>query len=314
MNNENGNNDATAVAVLMTLQTPSIDEFCKNIVMGIQKDNPAAYMILVVKTPAVKSTKDSPLSYESVEWMARCSFDGLFKEIRSLKECNDPEKWCKDLDALLPENCTIYELDDLCLHSRKYEENSGKHPIVVLSTGLDEHERMLRETVDTETQNFDYRRGAQAALNSQYDSVYPTVDCVIFSDDSLSHMYMVKKPDEKRWRFVGGFSDPSDTSYSCAARREAKEETGMECVCFDWIGSTKIDDWRYRNERNKIITNIFAMKVVSGEAKADDDVSEIELKNIDELTFDDIQPEHIPIFEKVKHYVAKYKHLQLYWY
>ena len=55
------------------------------------------------------------------------------------------------------------------------------------------------------------------------------------------------------------------------------------------------------------------MKVVSGELKAQDDIKETKLFNIDELTFDDIQPEHQVIFEKVKHYVTKYKHLQLYW-
>lgn len=300
------------ICVVMTLQTPVVDNMYKNLVYGVQKDNPEAKLVLVVDTPAVVASKNSPFEYKTIEWMARCAFDGAFKEIKQVKECNDNEKWCNDLDALLPEDSIIYEFDDILLSQHEYEKY-GKLQTVILNTGLAKHEAELRAEDDSETQTLDFRRGMMHSASIQYDCVFPTVDCVIFSDDTLSKIYLAKKPNEKKWRFIGGFSDPNDTSYSCAARREAKEETGLDCICFDWIGSAKIDDWRYRNERNKIITNIFAMKVVGGEPKAQDDIKEIKLVDINEITIDDIQPEHQVIFEKVKHYITKYKHLQLYW-
>ena len=300
------------IGVLMTLQTPVIDDMYKSLVFNVQRDNPTAELDLIVYTPAVVGSKNTPFEYKTVEWMAACAFDGAFKIVRQIKDCNDHERWCATLDELIPENGIIYEFDNVILSAHEYSK-FGKRETRILNTGLMKHEAELREKNDSETQTVDFRRGMMHSSSIQYDSVFPTVDCVIFSDDTLSKIYMAKKPDEKKWRFIGGFADPNDTSYSCTARREAKEETGLDCVCFDWIGSARIDDWRYRNERNKIITNIFAMKVVGGELKAQDDIKEVKLFSIDELTFDSIQPEHQIIFEKVKHYITKYKHLDLYW-
>ena len=300
------------VAIIMSLQTPVVDDFYKSLVHSVQLDNKDAKLDLIIYTPAVVASKNTPFEYKTVEWMAVCAFDGVFSKIQQIKDCNDHEKWCSDLDALVPEGAVIYEFDDAILSAHEYDK-LGKREVKILNSGLAAHEQELREKNDSETQNLDFRRGMMHAVSIQYDTVFPTVDCVIFQDDTLSKIYMARKPDEKKWRFIGGFADPNDTSYSCAARREAKEETGLDCVCFDWIGSAKIDDWRYRSERNKIITNIFAMKVVGGTPKPDDDIKEIKLVDVNELSFDDVQPEHHVILEKVKHYITKYKHLQLYW-
>jgi len=57
------------------------------------------------------------------------------------------------------------------------------------------------------------------------------------------------------WRFLGGFADASDENYEAAANRELTEECGsVETGKMQYIGSAKIDDWRYRNEADKIIT------------------------------------------------------------
>ncbi len=42
-----------------------------------------------------------------------------------------------------------------------------------------------------------------------------------------------------------------------------------------YVGSAKIDDWRYRSEADKIMTLFFKADYVSGAAKANDDLAEL---------------------------------------
>ena len=131
--------------------------------------------------------------------------------------------------------------------------------------------------------------------------VYPTVDCAIFSDRDFKRIYLARKPGQTKWRFVGGFVDPLDDSYQSAAIREAKEETGLDCVVYEWITSAKIEDARYKDKEDKIITSLFAMySVGDNEPKAMDDICELVLFDFEDLTDDMIVDEHIRIFLSLK--------------
>ncbi|HEX5150269.1 MAG TPA: hypothetical protein VFW07_02410 [Parafilimonas sp.] len=50
-----------------------------------------------------------------------------------------------------------------------------------------------------------------------------------------------------------------------------------------YIGSAKIDDWRYRNEADKIITLFFKTTLLFGRQKAGDDLAEIKWITLGEL-------------------------------
>jgi bifunctional NMN adenylyltransferase/nudix hydrolase len=85
-----------------------------------------------------------------------------------------------------------------------------------------------------------------------------------------------KKHHATAWRFPGGFADPTDTDYEEAAKRELQEECGdIKTTAVNYIGSAKIDDWRYRSEADKIITLLFKTTLVSGIAKANDDLGDV---------------------------------------
>lgn len=146
-------------------------------------------------------------------------------------------------------------------------------------------------------------------LALRYDIVFPTVDACIFEDDALDHVWMVRKKNEVRWRFCGGFADPKDKTFEESALREAYEETGLECEIFCTIGSLEIDDWRYRLENDKIITTVFGLKIKDKTKKpeANDDVFEVKCFGLDELEEKNVQKEHLPILEKIKTYVKRYK-------
>lgn len=133
-----------------------------------------------------------------------------------------------------------------------------------------------------------YQVGKIAALAQQFPKVFSTVDIAILSEDRTL-VLLGRKPGEQKWRFPGGFVDPTDSSYEMAALREAKEECGKIILnnC-QYVTSQKIDDWRYRNERDKIITTFFTATYVAGQVEASDDLEEVkwfELKLILELDF-----------------------------
>ena len=122
----------------------------------------------------------------------------------------------------------------------------------------------------------------------------------------LKRLGCIKK--EKKLRFVGGFADPhKDTSFEYTAKREATEETGLEVSNPIYIGSTIIDDWRYRAENDKIITTFFAMKRVFGSPKAQDDIAELHKVKITDIYEEMFVPEHIVLWKMLKDWLKKNK-------
>lgn len=133
----------------------------------------------------------------------------------------------------------------------------------------------------------------------EYPTVFATVDIVIRINGKLllgrkaTQEKFPVRPGHPGWRFVGGFADPAlDNSYEDAAIREAKEETGLTVTSVKYLGSTRIDDPRYRGTEHCIITHLFLAEEWSGEPIASDDIAE--LKWFDEATLseNDFVPEH----------------------
>src|ERR1041385_6524306 len=99
----------------------------------------------------------------------------------------------------------------------------------------------------------------------RYPTVFPTVDVVIERGGKL---LLGRKPNQEKFRFVGGFADPAlDHSYEDAAIREAKEETSLVVKSVRYLGSTRIDDPRYRGTADSIITHLFFAEEWSGVPK-----------------------------------------------
>lgn len=143
------------------------------------------------------------------------------------------------------------------------------------------------------------------ATQQQHPKVYPTVDIALF--DEAGYLYLGRKKGQNGWRFPGGFVEPSDASFLDAAKRELREECGdIEVSAPMYLGSTKIDDWRYRGEKDKIITTFFYTRKLWGRITAGDDLSEIKGFNFPGCK-DDIVAEHIPLYEMLEGYYSSGK-------
>jgi bifunctional NMN adenylyltransferase/nudix hydrolase len=123
----------------------------------------------------------------------------------------------------------------------------------------------------------DFRAGVIYASQNRYPTAYPTVDvAVLRRTEGVGYEVLIaRKPNEEGWRFIGGFVDPSDSSLEAAARREVLEESGANVEGFRYIGSHKIDDWRYHGEVDGIMTTFLAATFTFGIVEPKDDICEL---------------------------------------
>ena len=141
-----------------------------------------------------------------------------------------------------------------------------------------------------------------------YQTFHKKIASAIFDDDNYEYLYLAKKEKEKKLRFVGGFADPhKDKSFEQTARREAQEETGLEVTNPVYIGSTIIDDWRYRAENDKIITSFYIMKRMFGAPKAQDDIAELHKVKVSDIYEEMFVPEHIVLWKMLKDWLKTNK-------
>jgi bifunctional NMN adenylyltransferase/nudix hydrolase len=126
------------------------------------------------------------------------------------------------------------------------------------------------------TDSIEFRAGVIYAYANTYPKVYPTVDVAVFRNNK-EQILLGKKENDQKWRLPGGFTDPTDEGFESAAQRELREECGPVAVTkMEYEGSFRVDDWRYRNEIDKIITTLFSTDFISGEPKASDDIAEVQ--------------------------------------
>lgn len=141
----------------------------------------------------------------------------------------------------------------------------------------------------------DFRLGVIWATHNRFPAVHTTVDVAIFGGDG--RLLLGKKPGEPLWRFVGGFADPGSDTFEDDAIREVREETGLTVGTVEYLGSYKIDDWRYRDESDAIKTLFFAATVLDGTPSPDDDIAELKWFVTDDIMFDDVMPNHRPLLD-----------------
>ncbi len=102
----------------------------------------------------------------------------------------------------------------------------------------------------------DFRTGVIYASQNRYPIVYSTVDVLVKKDGK----YLVGKKGDK-YCFVGGFVDCADKNIGDSAVRELEEETGItQFDSISYLGSTKIDDPRYRGTKDSIMTHCFLVE------------------------------------------------------
>ena len=119
-------------------------------------------------------------------------------------------------------------------------------------------------------------------ITRRYPIAYHTVDILAYQlnypkDCLIDNLILLgRKPGQTKFQIPGGFVDPADISAEEAALREFKEETSLSITSnlvyskepwkigndkLFYEGSFQIDDERYRDSVNKIITSFYSVSL-----------------------------------------------------
>jgi bifunctional NMN adenylyltransferase/nudix hydrolase len=233
-------------------------------------------------------TKNNPLDFVTRKAMILKHYQQI--TVLPLKDKRDDAIWSKNIDEKIQE---IYPLDDVTLYGSrdsfipyycgifKTQEVEQKYYV----SGTESRKNVSEEIKSSP----DFRAGVIYAAYNQYPIVHPTVDIAIIKGKEI---LLAKKPNESKYRFVGGFADPSDQCFEHTAKREVYEETKLEVDDIKYIMSSKIDDWRYRNEETKIISILYVATYIFGRPEPSDDISELRWFHSDSIKLDNITDEH----------------------
>jgi len=247
-------------------------------------------VLLFLGNSTIRNTLNNPLDYRARRTMIADKFPTV--EIHYINDNPSDTAWTKNLDKLIGEQLlpmqtvTLYGSRDSFLKCYTGKFNTCELEATTFISGTEVRRRVCNNYPPTA----DYRAGMIAATAYRFPTAFQTVDIAVVNDKG--ELLLARKPEEKKWRFIGGFSDPASVSLEEDAKREVQEEAGVEVGNITYLGSTLINDWRYRGEIDKIKTALFVAKYVFGKPEGADDVAEVKWVSINNLTKTDIVETH----------------------
>lgn len=250
-------------------------------------------LIILCEAP-IPGSRNNPLSIDARKAMMWSAFPGT--RILSLKDHPIDEKWSEKLDEMIREHVANTPLIIYGTKDRFIKRYKGRYHTSEIPDSIDKKWDAKKELVNST----DFRKGVVHAFEKTYPKVYPTVDVALFRK-SKRELLLGYKSIDSRWRFPGGFVDPEDDSFMAAAQRELEEECG-KLQTEQWLfeETFKVDDWRYRDEQDKIITTLFSADLIDGEAKGSDDIAVVkwfDLEDVHKLfSGGEVATEHKPLF------------------
>lgn len=229
-------------------------------------------LIFLGLTPA-KTTFNNPLDFEARKLMILEKYPNA--DIHYVKNQKEDSVWSKLLDERISDlvspnqSVMLYGSRDSFIPHYKGRFKTTELMQKVYTSGTEQRKKISNKVKGT----VDFRKGVIWAVNNQYPVTMPTIDAAIFNSDK-TQLLLARKQHERDYRFVGGFVEPGH-NLEQTVRKEVGEETHLEVTDPQYIGSVAIDDWRYRGEKNKVMTAFFEVTSMYGRPTPDDDIEEV---------------------------------------
>jgi bifunctional NMN adenylyltransferase/nudix hydrolase len=267
--------------IIARFQTPYLHEGHKYLLNEIQQKHNRIVVVLGVSP--VKGSRRNPFDFYTREKLLKQYMPELV--VLPLADHPSDISWSKQLDALLH---SAFPLESFVLYGSRdsfIPAYTGHYSTIALPEAGDHSATAIRDSnSDKVLDTVDFRMGINYAYHNVYPKAYPTVDVAVLRENN-TEVLLGKKSTSAKWRFPGGFVDPTDSNYEAAARRELTEECGaLETGDMHYVGSAQIDDWRYRSETDKILTTLFKTELLFGNPKANDDLEDLAWFPVNELS------------------------------
>lgn len=252
-------------------------------------------VIIYLGVSSVLNSKNNPLDYISRQQMLQKQFPEII--IFPINDEKYDDVWSNKLDSELS---SIFPTKEITLYGsrdsfKQFYKGKFKTEDFVSKNNFSGTE--IRKQISSDIKNDEnFRAGIIYSCYNKYDTVYQAIDCLVYNEDK-TQILLCKKPHEYNFRLIGGFVSTKDETLMDAVKREVHEEAQIEIGDIQYIASIMVNDWRYKNECDKIMTHIHVAKYVYGNITASDDISELHWTNIK-----DFLDNKIPLEEEHKQF------------
>lgn len=264
------------------------------------------HVLIIIGSTHAFLDSNNPLDYETRKVMIQKIYPTV--RIAELKDCRHDDVWSKKLDNVIANEFPGKEA--ILYGSRKsfIPRYSGIHRTVLLKEIKGYSATKIRNQINIEplsTQQF--RSGMIYASIQTPPLLYQTVDTAVINYDEKLILLGKKKEEHGKLRFIGGFVQKTDLDLELAAKREVIEETSfIEVDEFKYLGSFRVNDWRYRGTKNGIMTAFFAAQYIFGHAAASDDLDDVQWVPYDKF-FGKLVKEHKPLGKALMNHLKRNK-------
>lgn len=262
------------------------------------RDKHARTLVFLGNSPAPSDY--NPMDWE-FRWQMLAEVFGEGVEVHEMPDLQDDRVWSQELDRRILEQKPEGEVTLYGTQRNFVDRYSGRYRAEALEFSPDVAPDEI--PVGDIKSGRDFRAGVLYATLRRFPTVYPTVDVALFRND-YRELLLARKSGETKLRFPGGFTDPADESFEEAALRELGEECGdLEVRDLIYLGSAKVDDWRYRGSMDTVMTHLYACELVSGEPSPDDDISDLRWVDVSKIRAEQFVHEHRPLVKLLENFL-----------
>ena len=265
-------NEFDVGVVVGRFQVPTFHEGHKYLLDNVQKSH--KYMMIIVGVSPVTGSRSNPMDYLTRMEMLRNMYPNAL--IYPIADVHNNALWSSTLDRIIKApfegsgfTIRLYGGRDSFLKQYNGILTTYEIPNLNNVSGT-----AVRESIVQPIDSEDFRKGIIFAANKkQYPTIAITVDIALTKGNEV---LLGKKSNSDKWRFPGGFIDLNDENFEAAAKRELFEETGMICDIWKYLGTYKINDWRYSGPNECLFTTFFEAEYQYGMPKAGDDIAVVD--------------------------------------
>lgn len=307
--------------IIGRFQVPDLHDGHRDLIDTVRRKHKKVLMF-ICSTPGVLVTRKNPLDYFTRMMMVQAEYPDIV--ILPLHDTPSDHDWSKTVDKKIAEtfgdhvSAVLYGSRDAFI-----PHYFGRFPTVELAESFDISGTAVREAASNEVrQHSEFRRGVVYAAHNKHPATFPTIDVAVIQETLMQEDMLDRGITTRqialgrkhtdlpgKWRFPGGFVDPrKDKTLEQAARRELSEEFGLSLSVderFEYVGSHLVDDWRYRNELDQIVTTLFLTRRLWGMLTPGDDIDEAKWFDLDNFNMDMLVEGHRPLMQMVLAHLEK---------
>lgn len=284
--------------VIGRFQIHEVHEGHIRLLRHVQDQHPQVLVLIGCRmTPA---NRRDPLSYPMRADMLR----DVLPEAEVLPVFDKPDDllWSRQVDSLI---ASLFPGQKAMLYGGRdsfIPHYHGKHEVRELTFprgGVEPSSTEMREVIAARRRSTpDFRAGVIHALATLQPRIYMCVDIAVMHNGKV---LLGRKPDERKWRYIGGHVDIEDVTLEQAARREQREEApNIETdLQYRYVCSTRVEDWRDRDVPDaKHHTVLYETDYTFGNLTPADDIAELQWFPFEAATEHHLVPDHVALFRK----------------